>query len=42
LALKKIIEVQTIAVTITLFNGEDYISITDMAHAKSDSAAQLT
>ena len=38
MALNKIIEVQAIAVSITLYDGEDYICITDMAHAKSDSA----
>jgi hypothetical protein len=34
----KTIEVQQTKVSIIAFNGEDYICITDMAHAKSDSS----
>lgn len=34
----QIIEVQHIKVSITAFNGEDYICITDMAQAKSDAS----
>ncbi len=34
----KIIEVQQIKVSITDFNGDDYICITDMAQAKSDAS----
>ena len=33
-----ILEVQSTAVSITKFNGEDYICITDMAQAKSDAS----
>jgi len=34
----KIIEVQQIKVSVTAFDGEDYICITDMAQAKSDAS----
>jgi len=34
----KIIEVQSIAVSVTAVHGEDYICITDMAQAKSDAS----
>lgn len=38
MAKNKIINVQTIPVSVTEFNGEDFICITDMARAKSDSS----
>ena len=34
----KKIEVQSVQVRITSFNGEDYICITDMTQAKSDAS----
>ena len=38
MATNKTIEVQLTKVSVTSFNGEDYICITDMAQAKSDSS----
>ncbi|MDO8898329.1 MAG: KilA-N domain-containing protein [Bacteroidales bacterium] len=38
MAKNKIINVQTTAVSVTAINGEDFICITDMAQAKSDSS----
>ena len=38
MALNKKIEVQSTTISIIPFNGEDYICITDMAQAKSDTS----
>lgn len=38
MAKNKTIEVQSVAISISAYNGEDYICITDMAQAKSDAS----